>query len=676
AAQDLALWFLEGPTGAVGGLNYNLDIYEAETAERIKESYLELIDAIVAEPERPVRELAAIGNRERAALEAYNATTTATPEASCLATFLAPAFADHRDRIAARCGDRGVTYGALWARAGAIASALRGRGVAPGDVVGVHVERSIDMLAALLGTTRAGASYLPLDPSFPPERLAFMLADANASVVISDEALPETLGETRGSALRLSEVPEAADGPVHEAEGEDVAYLIYTSGSTGKPKGVRIPHRALLNFLASMAETPGLSREDRLVAVTTLSFDIAELELLLPLSVGAEVVIASKEDVTDGHRLRALLDEATVMQATPATWRLLLEAGWRGRQGFKILCGGEALPEDLAEKLLGCGELWNMYGPTETTIWSSCAKIEPGSGAVTVGRPIANTKIWVVDERDALVPLGATGEILIGGAGVALGYHNRPELDAERFLDDPFGHGGRLYRTGDLGRMRHDMTLQHLGRRDFQVKVRGFRIELGEIEKALADHVGPAVVVTRPGPGGEPRLVAYVVGEALPPAAELRDRLRATLPEYMLPSVFVPIAAIPTTPNGKVDRKALPAPPEARPAARDAVDGAPRTTSEKMVAAVWKDLLEIDRVSRSDNFLDLGGHSLLIMRAVTILEKETGKRVSPRAFVFQNLGQIALEYEQPEPEPEVPSAPEPVAQRLVSRLISAFRRRP
>lgn len=704
AAQDLALWFLDGADGLVGGLNYNTDILDAGTAELLRARYLALVEAVVRTPEAPVRALLAVPDDERAQLARWSEGTTSTPSAPSLTASLAPSLRTNAERVAVRHLDRAVTYGELGRRAAQVTNALKSRGVGAGDVVALHLQRSPDMLAALLGVLAAGATYLPLDPDFPADRLTFMLDDSHARLVIAD-------GDVASLGLEPSRVwcmeRELAVGPgpdagatleVGPAQAEDAAYLIYTSGSTGRPKGVRVPHRAVVAFLDAMREAPGLAARDRLCAVTTLSFDIAVLELLLPLAVGAEIVLATREQATDGRALRTLLEEtgATTMQATPATWRMLVEAGWRGGPAFKALCGGEALPAELAEELLErAGELWNMYGPTETTVWSTCGRVEAGQGSITIGRPIPGTSAWVVDEHGEPAPIGVPGELCIGGAGVALGYHERPELTAERFVPDRFSSrpGALLYRTGDLARWRSDGRLQHLGRTDFQVKVRGYRIELGEIEVALARHasVAEAVVAARPGPGGEARLVAYLVtrgGAAMPAAAELREHLRVTLPDYMIPAAFVALERLPLTPNGKIDRRALP-----EPASSGAGDGearkagdltrAPRTSSEQLVASVWRELLGIERIDVLDNFLDLGGHSLLIMRAVAMLEARTGKRVSPRAFIFQTLEGVARDYEDVQAEPEPPaqpvaSVPEPVAlrprrrARLLSRVFSAL----
>ncbi|MBK7539540.1 MAG: amino acid adenylation domain-containing protein [Myxococcales bacterium] len=669
AAQDVALWFLDNVDGVVGGLNFNTDILEPATAARLARRYLALVTAIAEDPTRSVQSLLAITEDERATLAQWNHTATQLAEPATAQALLAP-LGSFDAKVAVRFHGESMTYAELAAARDRVAQALAARGAGRGDIVALLFGRTPTMLAALHGAIAAGVTYLPLDPAFPAERLSFMLADAGAKVVLTDGAYPE-LGVPAERVLRvdqfLASAPAATDAlPLPSAQPTDAAYLIYTSGSTGKPKGVLVPQLAVANFLASMRREPGLGASDRLLAVTTLSFDIAVLELLLPPLCGAELILADREQATDGTALRGLLESqrATAMQATPATWRMLLEAGWRGGASFKALCGGEALPQELAEALLDrVGELWNMYGPTETTVWSTCGRVQAGQGTITIGRPIANTEIWIVDDTMAPTPIGVPGEILIGGQGVALGYHARPELTAERFVHDPFSQrpGARLYRTGDVGRWRADGQLQHLGRTDFQVKVRGYRIELGEIEVALARHgrVAQAAVLARPGPGGEQRLVAYVVGRegAAPTSAELREHLKEALPDYMVPAVFVALPQLPLTPNGKLDRRALPEPTEVQPAGATSFH-APQTASEQLVAAVWRELLGVERIAARDNFLDLGGHSLLIMQAIAKLEARTGKRISPRAFIFQSLEQIAREYDSVTPPPP-PGPPGP-----------------
>ena len=412
---------------------------------------------------------------------------------------------------------------------------------------------------------------------------------------------------------------------------EDLAYVIYTSGSTGRPKGVEVEHRNVVAFLEAMRLEPGLGASDILLAVTTLSFDIAGLEIWLPLSVGAKVVIASRADVLDGDRLIMLTHEhrITAMQATPSTWRLMLGAGWTGKQDLKVLCGGEAMPRDLAAALVDrVYELWNMYGPTETTIWSTVSRVTDGSGPVPIGRPIANTRAYVVERSGVLAPIGAFGELFIGGEGVARGYRNRPELTAEKFVTItlPNDHHERVYRTGDVARLRNDGQLEFHGRRDHQVKLRGYRIELGEIEAVLATdpNVRQCVATIREHEPGDTQLVGYVV-EAPRRTFDsdaARALLQQKLPAYMVPSQFVVLASMPLTPNGKVDRAALPMPQvDAAELESNSADIVMNPV-QRRVAEIWRQILRVDRVSLHDNFFDVGGHSMLIVRLHSALNRE------------------------------------------------------
>ena len=563
------------------------------------------------------------------------------------------------ERTALRFEAEALSYAELNSRANRIAQALRSQGVGRGGRVGLCVERGADMVAAVLGILKAGAAYVPLDPAFPAERLRFMAEDAELTMLVSTSDLAGCFTLPRARQLLLdtdaamiasqSDQRLTPDGAL-DAHPEDPAYVIYTSGSTGKPKGVVVPHRAVVNFLTSMAREPGLTADDVLVAVTTLSFDIAVLELQLPLTVGATVVIASLDEAIDGHSLRTLLEQhhASVMQATPVSWRLLLEAGWQGSKGFKALVGGEALPKDLAEQLLGCGvELWNMYGPTETTVWSTCSRITDTANGISIGKPIANTTVYILDAHNNLCPIGVPGELCIGGDGVTLGYWNRPELTAERFIADPYSTspGAKLYRSGDRARWRNDGTLEHLGRLDFQVKIRGFRIELGEIETNIANHpaVRETVVIAREDVPGDQRLVAYVVprdGEIT--AADLKGHLLHHLPSYMVPSAFVMLEALPLTPNAKIDRKALPV-PEHSDLLRTAYV-APQTATEALLAGIWGEVLKLKHVGIHDNFFELGGHSLL---AVSMMERmrRAGMNADIRALyltpTIASLGAVA-----------------------------------
>lgn len=516
-------------------------------------------------------------------------------------------------------GDERLTYQELNARANRLAHRLRALGVGPETLVGLCLERSSQTVIGLLGILKAGGAYLPLDPAFPPKRLVLMLEDAQAPVLVTEQHLRETLPESAAQVVcidseweGLEREPAANLGT--SASSGHLAYVIYTSGSTGRPKGVQITHEALSNFLLAMRALLGLTERDTLLAVTTVSFDIAALELFLPLIQGAVLEVAGRDLAADGLRLAARLaqNDITFLQATPATWRMLLDAGWSGTARLTMLCGGEALPRDLADRLLPNGKsLWNLYGPTETTIWSSAAQVD-AEGPITIGRPIARAQLHVLDAQLQLVPPGVVGELYIGGLGVARGYLDRPALTAERFLPDPYSGvpGSRLYRTGDLARARADGTVECLGRVDHQVKIRGFRIELGEIETQLRRHeaVREAVVVAR----GESILVGYVVPHAgqVPTAPLLRAALRETLPEYMVPTRFVTLDALPLTPNGKVDRNALP-----DPAPEQAAQGPghvpPRGPVAEALVQFWSELLGRSRVGIHDNFFDVGGHSLL-----------------------------------------------------------------
>jgi amino acid adenylation domain-containing protein/FkbH-like protein len=646
---DLTLIAVEADDAVRATFEYNTELFEASTIERLAQHLLQLLTAAVDNPAARVLELPLLGDSERnQILLGWNRTQAALGEQS-VCELIEQQAARTPEAIACQFQSERLSYAQLDRRANQLARYLQRAGVGPETLVGLCLERSLDMVIALLAILKAGGTYLPLDPTHPSERISFILEDAQAKLLISSRALLSKLASAVPRRLALEELWDqiaAESGEQLPAPPSDAAaYLLYTSGSTGKPKGVRIEHRNLSNFLLSMQCRPGLTSADTLLALTTLSFDIAGLELYLPLISGARLVLASREEAADGNRLLALLTESgvTVMQATPATWRMLIECGWQGSPGLKALCGGEALPADLAAQLLSrCAQLWNLYGPTETTIWSSLFRVESvHENPVPIGRPIANTSIYLLDQCLQPVPIGVTGELHIAGAGVARGYHNRPELTAERFLPDPFQSGQRMYRSGDLARFLPDGTLQYLGRSDFQVKLRGFRIELGEIEQALAQQaaVAQAVVLLRADVSGERTLVAYLVFKPGQSAAlaQLRAHLRRTLPEYMVPGAFVILDALPLTPNGKLDRKALPAPELNRSDSTSAGNGAvvePRDDFELIVLRVWQRILRLDAISVRDDFFDLGGHSFLAVRMINELKRVSGRDL-PLAELFR-----------------------------------------
>jgi amino acid adenylation domain-containing protein len=540
-----------------------------------------------------------------------------------------------------------LTYSALNTRANRVARRLRSMGVGPEVVVGLFVGRSSDMVVGLLAVLKAGGAYVPLDPAYPADRLAFMLDEAQASVLLTEEKRVGELPECTARVLCLDTERESSDAQSGanldgEPAAANLAYVIYTSGSTGKPKGVQVTHGALANLLTAMHRLLPISDRDALLAVTTLSFDIAALEIFLPLMVGARVELIDRDVAADGCLLAERLNDAgiTYFQATPATWRLLLEAGWRGNPTLTMLCGGETLPRGLADRLISKGAvLWNVYGPTETTVWSSAWRVEADDAPISIGSPIANTRFYVLDRRLRAVPVGIVGELYIGGAGLARGYRNRAGLTAERFIPDPFANppGGRIYRTGDLARWRPDGKLECLGRVDHQVKIRGFRVELGEIEAALVRHqaVREAVVAARPDSSGEMSLAAYIVlRDALDPsiAAELRRWLQGTIPDYMVPSAFVFLDTLPLTPNGKIDRQALPEPGRARPPA-GANFVPPRGPIEEALADIWSDLLRVETVGAHDSFFECGGHSLLAIQLLSRLRNTFEIEVSLPDFL-------------------------------------------
>ncbi len=531
-----------------------------------------------------------------------------------------------------------LSYAELNSRANQLAHYLMALGAGPGRRIGIFVERSLAMLVGLLGIQKSGAAYVPLDPVYPAERIRMMLEDAKIAVLVTQQGLLKNLPAHPAQTVCLDTGADSIAGqpqtnPVTGVNSGDLLYVIFTSGSTGRPKGVQITHRSAVNLLRSMQSEPGLTSSDTLLAVTTLAFDIAGLELYLPLVTGARVWIASYEQCRDGRQLIQELErsQASVMQATPATWRLLLEAGWKGTSRLKVLCGGEALSPELASQLIPrCRELWNMYGPTETTIWSSVYKVKTVSGtSIPIGRPIANTTMYVVGEGGELLPTGVPGELLIGGDGVAAGYLDRADLTAEKFVPDPGLPAQKAYRTGDIVKALPDGNLIYLGRRDHQAKLHGFRIELGEIEAVLDQHPGVRQsVVVLIEKLGESRLVGYVTpaGDKSPEPPELRAWLSERLPEYMVPVAIVRLARLPLTPNGKVDRKSLPEPqPEDFRTKQEYVP--PRDTVERKLVALWEDVLGIRPLGITENFFNLGGRSVLAARLFIKISRAFGREL-------------------------------------------------
>ena len=645
---DLTAVFAETEDGLAATLEYNSDLFYPSTMERIAGNFEVLIKDISNNQDKVVSKLQIINEKERGmVLTDWNKTEGDYPQC-CIHQIFEEQVLKTPDKTAVIFKNERLTYLELNKKSNQLAHYLRKQGVGPGTLVGLCINRSLNMLMGLLAILKAGGTYIPLDPSYPSERLAYMLEDSKLPLLLTGGDLsgfasdiPVKITDLDALCEQISE--ENSENPEYDVPQDNAAYVIYTSGSTGKPKGVQISHRALVNFIISMQKEPGLTQEDNLLSVTTLSFDIAGLELYLPLSVGAGLVIASKEAVYDADELISEIsrNNITVMQATPATWRMLVDAGWNGNGKLKILCGGEAMPRELADQLLKrCGCLWNMYGPTETTIWSTIMNVKSGRGQISIGRPISNTQIYILDSNMEPVPIGVTGEIYIGGHGLADGYLNRPELTAERFVDNPFKNGRnfKMYRTGDLGRYLPDGNIEALGRVDNQVKIRGFRIELGEIEALLARHpdIHEAVVAAKEVNRGDKQLIAYYTceNETVPTDIELRNLLKQDLPTYMIPSAFVKMTALPLTPNGKVDRLSLPVPEALSGAVSSVLSGSvekritPRSSIEKMIADIWREVLHMENIGMEDNFFDIGGHSLLLSKVYNLLKKQVNKEIT------------------------------------------------
>ncbi|MFB7469791.1 amino acid adenylation domain-containing protein [Kitasatospora sp. NPDC056184] len=650
AKTDLSL-FLEFPAdGPLLSAEYRTSRYEERSVRAALDHLVALLAAAVAEPDRPLAELVMLSAADGvygqgAADDPVNRTEAPVPDAR-LHELVAAQAARTPDATAVSAADGTLGYAELDAAANRLAHLLAARGAGPGSLVAVAVRRGRMLPAALLGVLRSGAAYLPVDIDQPLARNRGVLDDAGVTLLVAETA-------TAGDELLRDRESVLVDGPEHAAAPaeapavtvgpEDPAYLLYTSGSTGSPKGVAVPHRAIVNFLTSMGREPGLTERDVMAAVTTVTFDIAGLELWLPLVTGARVEIADRATATDGTALGAWLDKqgVTHLQATPATWRMLLEADWAGRPGLTALCGGEALTADLARALLGrVGTLWNLYGPTETTVWSTVQRVTPEladhGGVVALGAPIANTRLHLLGPSGQPVPVNGIGELCIAGAGVALGYHGRPDLTAERFTAEPGRtDGAPMYRTGDLACRRADGRLEYHGRVDAQVKLRGFRIELGEIEAAISAVPGVTAGAARlvETPAG-PALAGYAVAPGLTEDA-LRTALVERLPDYMVPAGLVLLDALPLTAAGKVDRASLPVPE------LGGAGAPPEGDCEELLADLWIEVLKVERVSRHDDFFALGGHSLLATRLLARI-RDTFETELPLRVVFEDRTLAAL----------------------------------
>ena len=634
---------------------YDATLFTDALVREWLDGFVALLAAMSVDAARQCGTLEVIAPHTLARLDGeWQGRTLTEPAPATVHEWIARTARAHGDAIAVRDGSVSMSYRELVDRSAQLSHRLQAVGAGPGQRVAISVSRTAMLPVAMLGVLGSGATYVPLDLEYPEERVRFMLEDSAPVAWVVDGDLPPGLEAGAARIVDLRAIDWAADSaaafPSVAMDGaRDPAYMIHTSGSTGRPKGVLVSHSAVTNLLAAMTDALPVDRTDRVLAITTLSFDIAALELLLPLTLGATSCIVDGETARDPRRLAAAIESfgVNVMQATPTTWRLLLDDGWKGDRALTALCGGEALPPALAARLLpAVGRLWNVFGPTETTIWSTLHEVagaDTVGAAVPIGRPIAHTQAEIVDARDRRAPVGVTGELLIGGRGLALGYHQRPELTRERFVTLPLAGGARFYRTGDLVLRRTDGTLQYVGRLDGQVKIRGFRVELGEIEAVLGETPGVAVAAARTWDDGDgdARLAAYVVpvaGATIDGDAVL-GRLRGRVPAHMVPQHLVVLDALPKTPNGKLDRQALP-----RPSAQAPASGpdAPWSERERAVAEVWTEVLGAPVTHRSADFFALGGHSILVVRAISRLEKRLGVTIGlRRLFERSRLDEFA-----------------------------------
>lgn len=645
ARFDLTLNLTETQNTIEGIIQFNTDLFNHASIERMAENFKNILAETTRYPDKKLLALSLLSPKERDLVVAkWNQTKETIPDVLMHHLFEKQAEMTPHS-IAVSCSGRELSYRQLDARANRLANVLQLRGVKPDSLVGVFMNRSTELLVALLGVLKAGGAYVPLDPDFPSERIEYMLTHSGVRIVLTESSLVGSIPQFEGEVLCLDQflsddkTHDADTRPRSEATGSHLAYVIYTSGSTGKPKGVQLTHKSVVNFLLTMKNAPGIAPADTLLAVTTLSFDIAVLEIFLPLLAGAKIELATRETATDGEILLGLLKDskATIIQATPATFQMLFDAGWEYEGKIKVLCGGEPLPLHLCEKILARADsVWNMYGPTETTIWSTLKEIKTNE-RITIGKPIANTQLFVLREGYQPVPIGVPGELYIGGTGLARGYFNRPDLTSQAFVPSPFSAegGARIYRTGDIAKWLPNGEVECLGRSDHQVKIRGYRIELGDVEATLANYpeVGQGIVTAQPDPNGGKRLVAYIVPKTSPPPAvgDIRLFLQGKLPGYMIPTLFVFLEKLPLTANNKVDRRALPSPDFFLQDSEDTFIP-PETTTEKSIANIWSEILRLNNIGREDNFFDLGGHSLLATRTISRIRTVFGVEVPLRSL--------------------------------------------
>ena len=647
AAFDLLLELTSTKGYIKGSFTFNTDLFSASTVNQLAIHYQQLLESVPNNIQKAINVIPFLSENERQHLIFdWNETKQNYPYNKCIHELFEEQVELTPEAIAIAFEDQQLTYRELNRRANQLAHFLNQRGVGPDVRVGLCLERGLEMITGLLGILKSDGAYVPLDPTYPEERQQYILTHTQPQCILTQPGLCPWLTDSTTSRIDLdpdgsSYAHYPTSNPTSAQSWLNLAYVIYTSGSTGVPKGVMVTHQSVSNLLHTLQKQVGVDSTTTLLAVTSLSFDISVFELFGPLIAGGRLVMISREMATDGLPLQTVLQShaITLMQATPSTWSMLMQSKPSPlSRPIKILTGGEALTSNLANQLESWGaSIWNVYGPTETTIWSTMWKRELHSRVISIGHPLANTSVFVVDQINELMPIGLTGEILIGGDGLARGYQHSPALTAEKFIPHPFSteHGARLYRTGDRAKYRPDGTLDFLGRGDSQVKLRGYRIECAEIEMTLTTlpTIQKAIVLCREDQPGEKTLVAYVVptDSAQPSQGDMTMWLKRTLPDYMIPSAFLMLQALPLTPNGKVDRKALPAPDQTQRIGTEPY-APPRTPMEELVVDIWRDLLNIDHIGVHDNFFELGGHSLLATQVVARLRPLSSATLSLRTF--------------------------------------------
>ncbi|MEG3908709.1 amino acid adenylation domain-containing protein [Microcoleus sp. w2-18bC1] len=642
---DLALFIEKTSSGLIGEWEYNTDLFDDATIARMTGHFQILLEAIAVNPIQPISELPLLTQPERyQLLIEWNNTTIDYPQDKCIHQLFEEQVALTPDAVALVFKGEQLTYGELNRRANKLAHYLQSLGVGPEVLVGICVERSFEMIVGILGVLKAGGAYVPLDPTYPQERLAFMLEDSSVPVLLSQTQLVELLppnsarvvcvdGDIEKSAFHSSENPSSTVTP------DNLAYVIYTSGSTGKPKGVLLAHSGLCNLTTAQIQLFNIHSDSRILQFASISFDASIWEIIMALCAGGKLCLGTREQLQSGLTLLQLLREQKITHANlvPSVLAALPDEELPTLEN--IVVGGEECPPSLVERWANGRRFFNLYGPTEATVCATVALCSDGNQKPPIGRPIANTKIYILDPHNQPVPIGVPGELHIAGVGLAKGYLNRPELTDKKFIPNPFSNepGSRLYKTGDLARYLTDGNIEYLGRIDDQVKVRGFRIELGEIEAALSQHPNllSVAVVLREDIPSQKSLVAYAVPlqKPAPTVGDLRHFLKERLPDYMVPSAFVTLESLPLTPNGKVDRKLLPA-PDLNSLIHKGDFVAPRTPTEELLASIWAMVLEVEKVSINDNFFESGGHSLLATQLLSKVSHTFGLNL-PLSKLFE-----------------------------------------